>query len=128
MARSRKGSLPALGLVLWMLSIPSSFFAGLVTGLVAPLAAIAAMVAGIRLFTGKVPFLARAEGVDEESDRQLTIRLVPTDEAGPLYAEQKEQLGREFGGMRAEIQAVMEEGKTEAQPAAEEEGSESPEG
>lgn len=117
MARSRKGSLPALGLVLWMLSIPSSFFAGLVTGLVAPLAAIAAMVAGVRLFTGKVPFLARAEGVDEESNGQLTIRLVPVDEAGPLFAEQKEQLGREFGGMRAEIQAIMEEDEADAQTA-----------
>ena len=117
MARSRKGSLPALGLVLWMLSIPSSFFAGLVTGLVAPLAAIAAMVAGVRLFTGKVPFLARAEGVDEESDGQLTIRLVPSDEAGPLYAEQKEQLSTEFSGMKAEIQAVVEEGKASAEAA-----------
>jgi hypothetical protein len=100
-----------------MLSIPSSFFAGLVTGLVAPLAAIAAMVAGVRLFTGKVPFLARAEGVDEESDGQLTIRLVIADEAGPLYAEQKEQLGREFSGMRAEIQAIIEEDKADAQTA-----------
>jgi hypothetical protein len=117
MARSKKGSLPALGLVLWMLSIPSSFFAGLVTGLVAPLAAIAAMVAGVRLFTGKVPFLARAEENDEDSGGQLTIRLVPVVEAGPLFAEQKEQLRGEFSAMRAEIQAVMEEAKAGAQTA-----------
>jgi hypothetical protein len=98
-----------------MLSIPSSFFAGLVTGVAAPLAAIAAMVAGVRLFTGRVPFLARAEEKDEDGFGQLTIRLVPSDEAGPLFDEQKEQLSREFGGMKAEIQAVVEESGAGAQ-------------
>lgn len=117
MARSRKDSLPALGLVLWMLAIPSSFFAGLVTGLVAPVAAIAAMVAGVRLFTGKVPLLARSEAKDEDGVRRLTIRLVPSDEAGPLLDEQKQQLGREFGAMKAEIQAIMEEDGAGAQTA-----------
>jgi hypothetical protein len=115
MARNRKDSLPALGLVLWMVSIPTSFFAGFVTGILAPLAAIVAMVAGVRLFTGKVPFVARAEEKDEDGVGQLTIRLVPSDEAGALYAEQKEQLGTEFSGMKEQIQAVMEEGKAGAQ-------------
>lgn len=119
MARSRKGSLPAAGLVLWMLSVPTSFLAGFLTGVLAPLAAIAAMVAGVRFFTGKVPFLARAKEKDEDGVGQLTIRLVPSDEAGPMFAEQKEQFGREFGGMRAEIQAMMEEAKAGAQTAAE---------
>ena len=117
MARNRKDSLPALGLLLWMLSIPSSFFAGLVTGVAAPLAAIAAMVAGVRLFTGRVPFLARAEEKDEDGVGHLTIRLVPADEAGPLLDEQREQLSREFEGMKTEIQAVMEEGGAGAQTA-----------
>jgi hypothetical protein len=106
-----------MGVVLWVLAIPTSFFAGYVTGLLVPLAAIAAMVAGVRLFTGKVPFLTRAEEKDEDGHGQLTIRLVPSDEAGPLFAEQKEQLGREFSGMRAEIQALMEEGNAGAQAA-----------
>jgi hypothetical protein len=100
-----------------MVSIPTSFFAGFVTGILAPVAAIAAMVAGVRLFTGKVPFLARAEEKDEDGVGQLTIRLVPSDEAGPLYAEQKEQLSTEFSGMKAEIQAVVEEGKASAEAA-----------
>ncbi len=117
MTRSRKDSLPAWGLVLWMLSVPTSFFAGLLTGLLAPLAAIAAMVAGVRLFTGKVPFLARTEEKDENGVGQLAIRLVPSDQAGPLFTEQKEQLGREFGAMRAEIKAVMEDAKAGAQTA-----------
>ena len=59
------------------------------------------------------------------SDEETRRRII--DAAAELFAEQKEQIGREFGNMKAEIRAVMEEGKTEAQPAAEEEGSDSSE-
>jgi hypothetical protein len=110
-----------------MFTVPYNFFAGYVTGVVAPLAAIAAMVAAIRLFTGKVPFVTPIQKDDEGGDQQLSIRLVPSDEAAELYAEQKEQIGREFSNVKVEIQAVIEEGKSETQTAAEEEGSESPE-
>ena len=128
MARRKTGAFPALGMVSWLLAVPYNFLFGYVTGVVAPLAAIAAMVAAIRLFTGKVPFLTPIQEDDEGDDRQLSIRLVSSDEAAELYAEQKEQIGREFSSMKTEIQAVMEEGKTEAPTAAEEEGSESSEG
>ena len=128
MAKRKTGAFPALGMVSWVLAVPYNFLFGYVTGVVAPLAAIAAMVAGIRLFTGKVPFLTPVQEEDEGGDRQLSIGLVSPDEAAELFAEQKEQIGREFSGMKAEIQAVMEEGKTEAQTAEEEEDSESSEG
>lgn len=124
MARRRTEAFPILGIVSWMFAIPFSFLAGCVTGVVAPLAAIAAIVAGIRLFTGKVPFLTPIQAEDEGVDRQLSIRLVPPDEAAELFAEQKEQIGREFSSMKAEIQAVIEEGESEAETAPEEEGSE----
>ena len=125
MAKRKTGAFPVLGMVSWTLGVPYSFLLGYVTGVVAPLAAIAAMVAGIRLFTGKVPFLTPVQDEGEEGVRQLSVELVSPDVAAELFAEQKEQIGREFGSMKAEIQAVMEEGKTEAETATEEEGSES---
>ncbi len=127
MARRKTGAFPALGMVSWMLAVPYNFLLGYVTGVVAPLAAIAAIVAGIRLFTGKLPFLTPIQEEGEGGDRQLSIRLVPPDEAAELFAEQKEQIGREFSSMKTEIQAVIEEGKSETQSAGEEESSESPE-
>ena len=125
MAKRRTGAYPTLGDVSWMFAVPFNFFAGYVTGVVVPLAAIAAMVAGIRLFTGKVPLLTPIG--DDEGNRQLSVKLVSSDEAAELYAEQKEQLDREFSSVKTEIQAVIEEGKSETQAAVEEEDSESPE-
>ena len=116
---------PVLSGILQAFAIPGNFFAGFVTGLVAPVVAVAAVVAGIRLLTGKVPFLGHA-WVDEEGERHLSFKLVSPDQVGDLFAEQKEQIGGELGKMKAEIQAIIEEAKANAQMAGQEEGQESP--
>jgi hypothetical protein len=108
--RKDKGG-PLSGVFVQLLAIPSSFLAGFVTGLVLPVAAIGAVVAGIRLVTGMVPFLGEVS-VDEEGGRALSLRLVPPDQVGDLYAGHKEQIGGDLGKMKAEIQAIIEEAQS----------------
>ncbi len=90
------------------LSIPIGFLTGFMTGLVLPLAAIGAVIAGIRFVTGMVPFLGEVS-VDEEGGRVLSLRLVPQDEVRVMYEGHKEQIGGDLVKMKAEIQAIMEE-------------------
>ena len=99
---------PLAGVFVQLLTIPFNFLAGFATGLVLPLAAIAAVVAGIRMVTGMVPFLGEVL-TDEEGGRALSLRLVPQDQVGDLYAVHKEQIGGDLVKMKDEIQAIIEE-------------------
>ena len=102
---------PLSGVFVQLLAIPFSFLAGFVTGLVLPVAAIGAVVAAIRLATGMVPFLGEVS-VDEEGARALSLRLVPPEEVGDLYAGHKEQIGGDLIKMKDEIQAIIEEAQS----------------
>ena len=108
--RKDKGG-PLSSVFVQLLAIPFSFLAGFVTGLVLPVAAIGAVVAGIRLVTGMVPFLGKVS-VDEEGRRALSLRLVPPDQVGDLYAGHKEQIGGDLGKMKAEIEAIIEKAQS----------------
>jgi hypothetical protein len=110
---------PMAGVFVQLLAIPFGFLAGFATGLVLPLAAIGAVVAAIRLVTGMVPFLGEVS-VDEEGGRALSLRLVPPEEVGGLYAGHKEQIGGDLVKMKDEIQAIIEEAEAR-QAGAEEE-------
>jgi hypothetical protein len=103
---------PLSGVFLQLLAIPFNFLTGFVTGLVLPLAAIGAVVAAIRLVTGMVPFLGEVS-VDEAGGRALSLRLVPPDQVGDLYAGHKEQIGGDLAKMKDEIQAIIEEAQSE---------------
>jgi len=110
--RKRKGrSGPLSGVFVQFLAIPFNFLAGFVTGLVLPVAAFGAVVAGIRLATGMVPFLSEVS-VDEKGGRALSLRLVPSDQVGDLYAGHKEQIGGDLVKMKDEIQAIIEEAES----------------
>ncbi len=111
MQKSKDKGGPLSGGIVQLLAIPYGFLAGFVTGLVLPVAAIGAVVAGIRLVTGMVPFLGEVS-VDEEGGRTLSLRLVPLDQVGDLYAGHKEQIGGDLGKMKAEIQAIIEEAES----------------
>ncbi len=111
MRKRKDKSGPLSGVIVQLLAIPFSFLTGFVTALVLPVAAIGAVVAGIRLVTGMVPFLGEVS-VDEEGSRALSLRLVPPDQVGDLYAGHKEQIGGDLGKMKAEIQAIMEEAQS----------------
>ncbi|MBU1746265.1 MAG: hypothetical protein KKA73_01120, partial [Chloroflexi bacterium] len=77
---NRDRSLPAFSIVYNIFAVPYNFLFGFVVGLVAPLAAIAAMVAGVRLLTGRVPFPFLTQK-GEEQERYLSLSLVPMEEA-----------------------------------------------
>jgi hypothetical protein len=107
--KDKSGSL--FGAIVQILTIPYIFLAGFVTGLVLPVAAIGAVVAGIRLVTGMVPFLGEVS-VYEEGGRALSLRLVHPDQVGDLYAGHKEQIGGNLVKMKDEIQAIIEEAQS----------------
>ena len=111
-----------LSIISQVFAVPCNLLAGFVTGLVAPVAALAAAVAGVHFLTGKVPFLGHLQ-VDEEGERHLSFKLVEPDQVGDLFAEHKEQIGDELGKMKAEIQAII--GEARAQRAGQEESQES---
>ena len=116
--RNEQGG-PLSGVFVQLLGIPFSFLAGFVTGLALPVAAIGAVVAGIRLATGMVPFLGEVS-VDEEGGRALSLRLVPPEQVGDLYAGHKEQIGGDLVKMKDEIQAIIEEAQARQASADEE--------
>jgi hypothetical protein len=111
MGRREAKSDPLAGVFVQLVAIPFGFLAGFATGLVLPLAAIGAVVAAIRLVTGMVPFLGEVS-VDEEGGRALSLRLVPPDQVGDLYAGHKEQIGGDLVKMKDEIQAIIEEAQS----------------
>ena len=118
-------SLSVLCTISDVIAIPLNFLSGFILGLIVPVAVIAAMVAGIRFFTGQVPFLGDISE-DEEGRRHLSFGLVSPDQAKVLFGEQKVQIGSEISQMKAEIQAIIEEARAEAEGAALEESQEPP--
>jgi hypothetical protein len=122
MAERSNDSSPVFGIVYHIFAIPYNFLVGFFVGLAAPVAAIAAMVLGIRLLTGKVPFLGQT-WEDSEGGRNLSFKLVPPGEVGTLFAEQKETIGDDLVKMQAEIKAIIEEARADFQAR----GSEEPE-
>ena len=118
-------SLSVLCTISDVIAIPLNFLSGFILGLIVPVAAIAAMVAGIRFFTGQVPFLGDISE-DEEGRRHRSFGLVSLDQAKVLFGEQKVQIGSEISQMKAEIQAIIEEARAEAEGAALEESQEPP--
>jgi len=112
-----------LGTIADVLAIPYNLMAGLILGFIAPIAAIAAMVAGVRLITGKMPFISMQKAPGQ--DRSLALNLIPPEQVKERFEEQKEELGEELSHMKQEIQAIIEEAKAEARRAA---GQVSPEG
>lgn len=116
MPESKGNAMGALGTVVDVLAIPYNLLAGLILGLVIPIAAIAAAVAGVRLLTGKMPFVALSgEGTPE---RSLAVSLVPPEQAGEMFAVQKEKMGGEIARMQTEIRKIVEEARAEASRAA----------
>jgi hypothetical protein len=105
-----------------MLAIPYNFFIGFVVGVAAPVAAIAAMVLGVRFLTGKMPFLSLRQ--EEEDERQLSIELVPPEAAGDMFAAEKEKVLEDLGSFRDEIRSMIEEAKAAAGKEAAEESAE----
>lgn len=107
---SNDKSFPVAGMVFNLFAIPLNFFVGFVVGLVAPVAAIAAMVFGVRFLTGKLPFLSLKREEAPEA-RRLTVELVPTEQAKERFEVEKQQVLDELGSLRDEVKTLIEEAK-----------------
>lgn len=114
MPSSEDSGMGLLGVIVDILAIPYNLLAGVMLGFFAPIAAIAAMVAGVRLLTGKMPFLSMQKAAD--LDRSLALTLIPPEQAKERFEEQKEEIGAELASMQREIRAIIEQAK--AQPGA----------
>jgi hypothetical protein len=108
MARQDR-SFPVLGLIYSIVAIPFNFFLGFIVGLAAPVAAIAAMVLGVRFLTGKMPFLKLSE--EEDDQRRLQLELVEQDQAQALFEAEKGKVMSDLGSFRDEMKALIEEAK-----------------
>jgi len=97
--------------VLDLLGVPANLVAGFVVGVATPVAAIATLVAVVRMITGKVPFLSRVVP-DENDTRQLLLGLVTPEEARVLWAEHKSSFGKPLEKLRLEIQSMAEQGES----------------
>jgi len=113
MAKHKKGSCCTSGTLFDLIGIPCNLAAGLVVGLFLPVAALAAVVAGIRLFTGKVPFLARV-GQDESGERELSLRLVPPEQVRGLWAEHTRTFGEPLEKLGVQIRAMAGQARSES--------------
>ncbi len=111
--RSRVKTFPVLGSIYDVFAIPCNVFIGFLIGLAAPVAAIAAIVAGVRFLSGKMPFLSLSQ--DEEEKRRLSLELVSVEEAGELFAAEKQKVVDELGELKSEIEALIEEAKARAE-------------
>jgi hypothetical protein len=103
----KNGGFPVFGLIYSIVAIPYNFFIGFVVGVAAPVAAIAAMVLGVRFLTGKMPFLK----LSDDEDRRLSLELVEQDQAQELFEVEKEKVMTELGGFAEEMKALIEEAK-----------------
>lgn len=119
--RNDEKSFPALSILVHIFAIPYNFLIGFVVGVAAPVGAIAAMVMGVRFLTGRMPFLHL--GRDEE-ERRLSIELVSPTEVGERFETEKKKVTDDLAALQAEIKAIIEEAKTEAQSGAAKENEE----
>jgi hypothetical protein len=88
------------------MAVPRNFVFGVLTGLLLPLAAIVGVVAGIYLFTKKVPFIAEIE--EEDEARRLIVKLVEPEEARSLFQKGREA-AQAFGDeVKAELEGEQE--------------------
>ncbi len=109
MNRHDKRSPSVLGGLLQIVTLPSSFLAGFMVGLAAPVVAVAGLVGGVRLLTGKVPFLGHLWQDETTGERHLSFKLVAPEQVGELLARHKEQIGGDLSRMQAEIKRIVEQ-------------------
>lgn len=112
MAKTDKSGFAAASIAYNIFAIPYNFLMGFIVGVGAPVAAVAAMVAGVRLVTGKVPFLGHT--YEDEEGRHLSFKLVAPEQAQELFTEHKGRIGDDLGGLQAEIKAIFEEARSKA--------------
>ncbi len=110
----KNNPLTVWGLAFNLVALLYHFFLGVAVGLAAPIVAVAAMVAGVRLLTGKMPFFSQRQ--DATGERYLVLDLIPPEEVGDRWAEQKRIIGDDLGRIKAELQTLVEAQATRETP------------
>ena len=95
-----------------ILAIPYNVVAGFVVGVAAPIAAIVAMVLGVRFLTGKMPLLSLGRE-ERQGERRLAVELVAADQAADRFAAEKQKVLDDLGSLRDELKVLMEEAKAQ---------------
>lgn len=85
-----------------VMAVPRNFAFGLLTGLLVPVATIAGLVAGVYLFTRKVPFITEIR--EEDGERHLMVRLVEPEEARSLFQRSREAIQAFGDEIRVELE------------------------
>ena len=111
----KNGAFPVFSLIYNIVAIPYNFFLGFAVGVAGPVAAIAAMVLGVRFLTGKMPFLK----LSDEDERRLSLELVEQERAQELFEVEKEKVMAELGTFAEEMKALIQEAKATIQEAEE---------
>lgn len=112
MAKPKDSKFAAVSIVYNIFAVPYNFLLGFIVGVGAPVAAVAAIVAGVRLATGKVPFLGHT--YEDEEGRHLSFKLVAPEQARELFTEHRQRIDDDLSRMQAEIKAIFEEARSEA--------------
>ena len=95
-----------------LLALPFDFISGYLVGLLAPVAALAAIVGGIYLLTRKVPFLSHTwPDRDAEGEQHLALKLMPPEQAQAVFVREKERISADLNAMGAEIKVLAEQAK-----------------
>jgi hypothetical protein len=89
------------------MAVPRNFIFGLLFGLLVPMASVAGVVAGIYLFTKKVPFIT--EIVEEDEERHLILKLVEPEEARSLFQTGREAVQAFGDEVRVELEVETEQ-------------------
>jgi hypothetical protein len=105
----QKRSIPASSIAS-IFAVPYNFLVGFFVGLTAPVAVIAAMLAGVRLLTGRMPFLSLGPETDAE-ERNLSLELVPAEDARERFDAEKQRILNDLEALGLEIKRVIEESK-----------------
>jgi len=95
------------------LGILFQFLSGYLSGLVAPVAGVAAMAGLIYLVTGKVPFLSHTWPEDGD-DRHLSIKLMPPGQARAVFEHERARISADLNRMSTEIKAMADEAQAKA--------------
>jgi hypothetical protein len=108
-----KSNRKSVGVMGNFLALPFSFVTGCLVGLLAPVAALAAIVGGIYLLTRKVPFLSHT-WPDDEGGQHLSLKLMPPDQARAAFVREKERISADLSTMSAEIKSLVEQTKAKS--------------
>lgn len=122
-SKKDKATMSLFSFVGELLSVPVSFFGGLVVGLIAPVAALAGIVGGVYLFTKKVPFASQVVEDEASGERSLTLTLMPPDEAQAAFQARLAELKDAWARIREDLAEVTcqtdDKPRSSEEPAAE---------